>query len=125
MALEASVIQIGTYSPRSNSWLWAWANTSVLPQARQAADRIRELHALTGMKTFAHDHAFPIEDESMAWDLAALAVKHLSALGCYRAPSAGGGPTAFLALLTVHGFAPNDRRPHAPQPTVSKPDPVD
>ena len=39
-------------------------------------------------------------DESMAWELTAVAVKHLGAKGCYRAPS-GGGLYTFLAITDI------------------------
>jgi hypothetical protein len=81
------------------------------------------------MKVFDHAHAFEIQNESMAWDLAALAVFHLASVGCYRAPSESGGPTVFLALQSVRAFAPPDRRPcvrdaDSARPQLSHPDQV-
>jgi hypothetical protein len=38
-------------------------------------------------------------DEAMAWELAAMAVAHLSAAGCYRGPS--GHLHVFLAIESI------------------------
>ncbi|PPE75196.1 hypothetical protein C3942_05850 [Solimonas fluminis] len=103
LALEAEVIEAGSYSPRSNTWMWAWANPSLLAPLRERASRLRALEELTGYEIFGRDHAFEIEDEAMAWELAAIAVKHLGAMGCYRAPSSKqDGPRTFFALMGLH-----------------------
>jgi hypothetical protein len=44
----------------------------------------------------------------MAWELAAIAVKHLGAMGCYRAPSSRGAPTTFLAITRILRVAGQD-----------------
>ena len=100
VVIEADVIEIGTYSPKSNTWKWAWANKSLLPGLRKKAEPLKELQDITGREIFGYEDAFEIQDESMAWELAAFAVRHLGALGCYRAPS--DGPTLFLAIINVN-----------------------
>ena len=104
LVIEADVVQIGSYSPKSNTWKWAWGNTSVLPGLRKKAEPLKELEDLTGFEIFGYEHAFEIEDEVMAWEFAAISVKHLGALGCYKAPSAD-GPTLFLAITNVWRIA--------------------
>ena len=99
--LEADVIDIGSFSPKSKTWKWAWSNDSVLPGLREKAVRLKELEAVTGFEIFGSSDAFAV-DEPMAWELAALAVKHLGAVGCYRAPSsAADGPYSFLAITKM------------------------
>jgi hypothetical protein len=100
LVIEADVIEIGTYSPISISWKWAWANDSTLPGLRKKAEPLKELHDITGIKIFGCEDAFEIQGEEMAWELAAFSVRHLAALGCYRAPS--DGPTVFLAIMDVN-----------------------
>ena len=100
LVIEADVVEIGTYAAKSNSWKWAWGNESVLPTLREKAEPLKELEAITGLKVFGVESAFGIEDEAMAWELAAISVKHLGALGCYRAPSTD-GPTVFLAITDI------------------------
>jgi len=101
--LEAETIDIGSYSPKSNSWKWAWSNESVLPLLRKHSEIFKELEGITGYDIFGREYAFEIEDENMAWELAAFAVKHIGALGCYRAPaSKEGGPTSYLAITKIY-----------------------
>ncbi len=102
LSVETDVIDIGSYSPKSNSWKWAWANESVLPWLRQRAEKLRELEAITGIDIFGYEKTFAVEDESMAWELTAMCLKHLGAVGCYRCPSSKpGGPTTFLAIMSI------------------------
>ncbi len=102
LALEADFIDIGSYSPVSNTWMWGWANESILPGLRKKAEGIKDLEGLTGLELFGEERAFPARDEAMAWGLTAVAVKHLGLLGCYRAPSSSeGGPTTFLGITKV------------------------
>lgn len=99
VVVEADVIDIGSYSPTSNTWKWAWGNESVLPALREKAAPLKELEEITGFDLFGMDQPFEV-DESMAWELTALAVLHLQACGCYRAP-ASNGPFTFLAIMAA------------------------
>ena len=100
LVIEADVLVIGSYSPKSNTWKWGWGNTWVLPGLRRKAEPLKELKNLTGLEVFGYEHAFEIENEVMAGEFAAISVKHLGALGCYKAPSAE-GPTTFLAITNI------------------------
>ena len=106
LAIEADIVDIGSYSQKSNTWKWAWGNSSVLPRLRQKAELLKGLEDITGVELFGHEHAFEIEDEAMAWELAAMSVKHLGAIGCYRAPSSSGGPIMFLAITNARKVGP-------------------
>ena len=102
LCLEAKVIHIGSYSPKSSTWKWAWSNESILPWSSQRAEKLKELESITGFELFGQESAFKIESESMAWELAAMSVKHLGVMGCYRTPSSQElGPTSFLAIVGV------------------------
>jgi hypothetical protein len=102
LAIETDVIDIGSYSPNSNSWKWAWSNDTVLPWLRHKAEKLKELEAITGLALFGLENAFAVEGESMAWELTAIGVRHLKALGCYKAPSSEeNGPTTFLAIMAI------------------------
>ena len=100
LGLEVDVIDIGSYSPESSTWLWAWANVSVLPELRQKSGMLKELSEVTGYDLFENYHTFRI-DEDMAWEMAALSVKQLNAKGCYRAPASTGKNHSFLAMMEI------------------------
>jgi hypothetical protein len=107
VALEGSFMHIGSYSPKSESWKWAWSNQSVSPTLREKALPLKQLKAITGFELFEFEGTFEV-DEYMAWELAAMAVQLLGAVGCYRAPSADDGPTSFLAIKELR----NVQYPH-------------
>jgi len=72
----------------------------VLPKLRARAEALKELSVITGMDIFAREDPIAI-DEEMAWELAAISVQHLSAVGCYRAPASDGDLYMFFALMNV------------------------
>ena len=98
--LVAEFIDIGSFARQSHSWKWAWANQHVPPELREKASKLHALCASTGLAIFHQADAFET-DEVTAWELAAIAVKHLGALGCYRAPATDGGLYLFLALMSI------------------------
>src|SRR5580692_6064556 len=100
LVVQADVIDVGSFAPQSRSWKWAWSNVSVLPALRERALKLKELEALTGLEMFGRSEAFQIDSEATAWELAAVSVMHLHALGCYRAPSPN-GLMSFLAIMSV------------------------
>ena len=99
--LEAKVVDIGSYASNSNTWKWAWANDSVLPGLREKAISLKALADLTGEPLFAEVDPFEVEDEHMAWELAAVAVRHLGAIGVYKAPSTNKPMASFLAITSI------------------------
>ena len=101
-ALEADVICIGSYASNSNTWKWAWSNDSIVPAQREKSESLKALSDLTGIGLFSSKEACSIENENMAWELAAMSVRHLNALGVYRAPSSSGQLSTFLAITQLH-----------------------
>jgi hypothetical protein len=85
---------IGTHSPESQTWLWAWANEDFPPVAREASRRLQGLHGVTGFRVFLDSGI--AASSADAQDFAALAVHQLGAIGFFRAPS--DGPTLYLAV---------------------------
>lgn len=81
---EARIIPVATHFPEQESLLWAWSNENLPPDVQSQAARIRELYEVTGFDLFKEE---PVScDEVMAWDITALACKHLGTLGAYRMP---------------------------------------
>lgn len=104
LVVEAEVVSIGSFSIKSSSWKWAWSNPSIEPALRQAALALKQLEAITGFDLFGNEQAFSIQDEAMAWELAASAVHHLKAAGCYRAPASSEGPNTYLAITSIRAL---------------------
>jgi len=99
--LEASVVDIGSYSSESNTWKWAWANDSLTDSLREKASSLQALADLTGFSIFDDETAVEIDGLPMAWELAAIGVRHLGALGVYRAPSSERPLFSFLAITSI------------------------
>jgi hypothetical protein len=101
VAVQALAVPIGSYAERSATWEWAWANESILPTLQTASASLRELASVTGMRVFE----LPIVNSSpeLSWELTAIGVRHLGALGAYRAP--GSPSDLYLAILSVESLA--------------------
>lgn len=83
--VEAETTQLGSYSVNSKTWRWAWANSSVPESERLKSAKLKGLYNRTGMDVFRNE-GFNA-DEQMAWEVAAMGVRELGALGCYRGPA--------------------------------------
>jgi hypothetical protein len=76
---------IGSFSARSSTWMWAWANHSLSENLKAHSRQVREYgqrHRLGRLTT-------PVWDghECDVWKMAALACKLCEAEGVYRGPS--------------------------------------
>ncbi|MGW3661325.1 DUF6882 domain-containing protein [Streptomyces sp. NPDC005151] len=75
---------LGSYSSSSESWLWAWANESILPEMSRDARAVRDWAEANGHPALAEPKVKA--DEQKAAALAALAVRITKAAGFYRGP---------------------------------------
>lgn len=93
--VEAAVTPVGSWSTAADTWQWGWANPSIVEPGKSQAARLQGLFEATdGLECF-HNPLFEC-DEVQAWQLAALGVDHLGAVGCYVAPA--GAALLFLAI---------------------------
>jgi len=99
--LTCDVIEIGSYAPPTQTWKWGWSNDSVPPKMREQALPLKQLQRIAGKDYFGSEDPFSA-DEVMARQLAAISVRHLSALGCYRARIHDGRLFVFLAYVNIH-----------------------
>lgn len=79
---------VGTFSSRSDTWMWAWANPSFLAPVKARSQEVRELgEALNHLKlACATWPADPVD----GWEMTAVMARQLGAIGAYRAPSEQG-----------------------------------
>lgn len=83
---EAPAQILGTYSPGGRSWMWAWANESLLPHLRSASEAVRDWGARKGHPALASAQLDGVTEEQ-AGELAAIAFRVTRATGFYRAPA--------------------------------------
>ncbi len=93
--LEFKVICVGTWAQESNTWMWSWANESFTIEIRKDGEVLKGLKEFTGYGVF-EKQGFEC-DESMAYEVVAMAVNYLNALGMYKIP--GGKSDLFVALI--------------------------
>ncbi len=80
--VEAEIHFVGTYSRKSNTWMWAWANYLDEEKVRSASRRIREFgeeHKFLGLAAHLSDAT-----EEDAGHYTAIMAKELDAIGIYR-----------------------------------------
>ena len=83
--LEFAVIEVGSWSSKSNSWMWAWANNSLIEEFKAKSLCFKDLYNKTGINIF-NERGFQV-DEYMAHELTAMAIHHINALGMYIVPT--------------------------------------
>lgn len=93
--VEVEILPVATHIAEKNSLKWFWANQQLPQSVRDSASRVKTLYDLTGFDMFANE---AVEcDETMAWEITAMACKSLSALGAYRVPH---GNVSSYVLIT-------------------------
>ena len=95
--VRASITPVGSFSARSGTWKWAWANDSVPRTLRDRCEDLQGLSEETGMKLFLLP-GFE-SDEAMAWELTGMAVARWGHLGGYRAPA--GDLAVFVSIASI------------------------
>ncbi|RIK81331.1 MAG: hypothetical protein DCC68_08965 [Planctomycetota bacterium] len=84
----AKIQFVGSISTVTNTWLWAWANESVLPGL---CERIWQVKAFGEENGYWQLHTSKWEaDEIDGWTMTAIAANLLQAKGAYRSPKDNG-----------------------------------
>jgi hypothetical protein len=90
---------IGSYNPSAESWLWAWANSTILPHMSRDSAAVRDW-------ALANNHDWLAEpkvdaDDMVAANLTALAVKITDAKGFYRSSQHASWPIITFGPVTL------------------------
>jgi hypothetical protein len=93
--LSFKIIYIGTWSHLRNTWMWGWFNESLTDEIRMASSALKVLNDRTGYEVFTNN-GFEC-DEEMAYELTAMSLNQLNAVGMYKVP--GQRSHLFLALM--------------------------
>jgi len=87
LVVEAPVEIVGTYNPASASFLWSWANHTILGRLQGSANRVRAYGAAHGIADLTS--RLVTVSPARAWEFAALANHLAQAKGAYRAHAGG------------------------------------
>jgi hypothetical protein len=90
-----TIIPVGTHNASLQTWLWAWANDSFPPAARESSRRLQGLFQTTGFRVFLDPGITATSTD--AQDFTAIAVHHVNAIGFFRKTS--NDVTLYLAIL--------------------------
>lgn len=96
--LVFDVSAVGSIS--NGSWMWAWANQSILTSLSQESLELKGLAKVTGLRFFNDPVWDDVNDED-GWRASAIALKVLGGLGIYRCPIS---PEDSLFLLLRERF---------------------
>ena len=91
----------GSFSTRSNTWLWSWANSSLLEAVKTGVREVRELGSRTGFLKLAAAHWRATEEDG--WDMTAITARLLGAVGAYRSPGEGGATFMVITAMRWAG----------------------
>jgi hypothetical protein len=86
--VECDVDFVGTFSKNSETWQWAWANSSFLNNIKDQSRTLRALGEEESHLKLAS--ALWPADEIDGWEMTAILAAKLEAIGAYRAPSDNG-----------------------------------
>lgn len=84
----AKVAFVGTYSGNSETWMWAWANSSLPDKVRASLRPVKDEGARSGFLKLAAAH-WPATDCD-GWHMTAFALQVLGGIGAYRTPTDDG-----------------------------------
>jgi len=79
-------VDIGSFSTKTNSWLWSWENDSTPPHVTKGLDKVRAFGKQHGYDSLTEGY-LEDADEYTGWGFTAVAARLLNAIGSYRVPS--------------------------------------
>ncbi len=84
----AKVQFVGSISTKSNTWLWSWANSTVLENVKNEMGAIKEYGMANSLDALTTDKWEA--DEVDGWEMTSITAKLLGAKGAYRTPGTNG-----------------------------------
>ena len=86
--VEAEIHFSGSFSTKSNTWMWAWANDSLDNAIKSSSRKAREIGEELGLLQLVAAHWAATEVDG--WEMTAVLAKAMNAIGAYRTPSESG-----------------------------------
>ncbi|GAA4607799.1 hypothetical protein BJY16_006520 [Actinoplanes octamycinicus] len=90
---------IGSHNPSTSSWLWAWANESILAEMSRESRAVRDWAERHGQQALAEPRIQA--DAELAATLSALAVRITRATGFYRGTGSAAIPVITFGPVTL------------------------
>jgi hypothetical protein len=87
-AVICEIAMVGSISAQNGTWLWSWANESILEPVKAPMRDLLEFGEERGLERLAGAYWDGVEQDG--WEMTAIAAKFLGALGAYRTPDDGG-----------------------------------
>jgi hypothetical protein len=97
VGVVADIQLVGSISKKSGTWLWSWANPSIVESARRSMTHVREYGEAHGLEKLTQAK-WPA-DEYDGWEMTAAAAFILKSEGAYRSPDERGA--LFMVLQNV------------------------
>ncbi len=79
---------VGSLSKSSNTWLWSWANPSILESLKKKLYIVRQFGEEHGIAKLVEEKWFA--DETDGWTMTSITAQILQAKGAYRCPTGNG-----------------------------------
>ena len=79
---------VGSISSVSKTWLWSWANPSIVEQVKKDMEVVRQFGEEQGLKELT-DAKWPAEEVD-GWAMTNVSARLLNAKGAYRCPDESG-----------------------------------
>ena len=83
--VECDIDFVGSVSTRSDTWMWAWANSSLTDLIKRKSRCVREIGELNNYLKLAC--AIWPANEVDGWEMTSIMAKATKAIGAYRTPS--------------------------------------
>lgn len=80
--LNFKYFEVGSFSEKSNTWMWSWANEDNLDHIKQPTKLIKEFGHSANFSKLTDRHFQ--SDEFEAWEFTAIAAKLTNSIGVYR-----------------------------------------
>ena len=97
-AVIAKVQFVGSISTKSDTWLWSWANNTILENVKDQMHIIKEYGDHNGYEALAIDKWEG--DEVDGWEMTSITAKLLNAKGAYRTESDNGFTYMIITDIT-------------------------
>jgi hypothetical protein len=108
--VRARVTIVGSFSTKSDTWLWAWANPHFKDVEIGQIGAVRDFGEREGITKLTEEKW--TADEVDGWEMTSVSARLLEAQGAYRSPSASGG--LFLLYDGLEFIPEEDKQPYRP-----------